>query len=426
MTGVAAVTPSRRRPPVRSRAPAVGALVAQVAQALGNFVLQVLAARELGASGLGMFAFLFGTLVMATAVSTGLVGDSLTVLDRHEPAVRAALWRIGWLVVGISTVAAFVVGTQASPSPWGSPVRDRHGLLHARRPDPASADGRPPFLDAGGRRPLALAAAGLVLGCSALVGEVQLEHFLAALTVSQLTVVVVAFVGCPGRERRLPPWGWGDWRAVMHYGTWRAVQQFVRPTALNAARWLVLVAAGTAAVGQLEVARVFVAPAMLLVQGLGSYLFASYAADRDVGVAQLRGRADRAAAAMVGGAVVVGAAAAVSVPVLGHLLSAGAFEVSPLAALGWACYAASCAAVMPYGSLAAVRGRQLAVLVVRLVDAAVSLLLVAFVLLVVGSTRPWCRGCCRWDPSWGACCAVRCCSRNVRRAQVRRHREHPS
>lgn len=178
----------------------------------------------------------------------------------------------------------------------------------------------------------------------------------------------------------------------MHYGTWRAVQQFVRPTALNAARWLVLVAAGTAAVGQLEVARVFVAPAMLLVQGLGSYLFASYAADRDLGVAQLRRRADRAAAAMVGGAVVVGAAAAVSVPVLGHLLSAGAFEVSPLAALGWACYAASCAAVMPYGSLAAVRGRQLAVLVVRLVDAAVSLLLVAFFLLVVGvdpALVPW-------------------------------------
>lgn len=392
MTGVAAVTPSRRRPPVRSRAPAVGALVAQVAQALGNFVLQVLAARELGASGLGLFAFLFGALVMATAVSTGLVGDSLTVLDREEPAVRAALWRIGWLVVGISTISALVVGSAGLSLTVGV-------LFATAMASFMLADLTRRLLMAGLRfwalavvDSLALAAAGLVLGCSALVGDVRLEHFLAALTVSQLTVVALGLWRLPRAERRLPPWGWGDWRAVMHYGTWRAVQQFVRPTALNAARWLVLVAAGTAAVGQLEVARVFVAPAMLLVQGLGSYLFASYAADRDLGVAQLRGRADRAAAAMVGGAVVVGAAAAVSVPVLGHLLSAGAFEVSPLAALGWACYAASCAAVMPYGSLAAVRGRQLAVLVVRLVDAALSLLLVAFFLLVVGvdpALVPW-------------------------------------
>lgn len=392
MTGVAAVSPSRRRPPVRSRAPAVGALVAQVAQALGNFVLQVLAARELGASGLGLFAFLFGALVMATAVSTGLVGDSLTVLDREEPAVRAALWRTGWLVVGISTVSAFVVGSAGISLSVGV-------LFATAMASFMLADLTRRLLMAGLRfwalavvDSVALAAAGLVLGCAALVGDVRLEHFLAALTVSQLTVVTLGLWRLPRAERRLPQWGWGDWRAVMHYGTWRAVQQFVRPTALNAARWLVLVAAGTAAVGQLEVARVFVAPAMLLVQGLGSYLFASYAADRDLGVAQLRGRADRAAAAMVGGAVVVGAAAAVSVPVLGHLLSAGAFEVSPLAALGWACYAASCAAVMPYGSLAAVRGRQLAVLVVRLVDAAVSLLLVAFFLLVVGvdpALVPW-------------------------------------
>ena len=383
MTGVAAVTPPRRRQPVRSRAPAIGALVAQVAQALGNFVLQVLAARELGASGLGMFAFLFGALVMATAVSTGLVGDSLTVLDRDAPAVRAALWRIGWLVVGVCSLAALVIGiagisftagilfATAMASYMLADLARRLLMANLRFWALAAVDS------------LALVAAGIVLGCAALVGDVRLEHFLAALTVGQLTVVVLGLRRLPRGERRLPARGWGDWRAVLRYGTWRAVQQFIRPTALNVARWLVLLAAGTAAVGELEVARVFVAPAMLLVQGLGSYLFASYAADRDLGVAQLRGRADRAAAAMAGGAVVVGAVAALAVPVLGDLLSSGAFRISPMAALGWACYAASCAAVMPYGSLAAVRGRQVAVLVVRLVDSAVSLLLVAVFLLVV-------------------------------------------
>ena len=170
------------------------------------------------------------------------------------------------------------------------------------------------------------------------------------------------------------------------------MQQFLRPTTLNLSRLLVLVAAGTAAVGTLEAARVLVAPAMLLVQGLGSYLFASYAADRDRTTASLRRRADRAAAVMVVGAASVGVAVAVLLPFLEVLISAGAFELGVVSVLGWACYAASCAAVMPYGSLAAVRGRQLAVLVLRLVDSLFSLALVAVLVVVVGvdtQLTPW-------------------------------------
>jgi O-antigen/teichoic acid export membrane protein len=370
----------------------VGALAAQVAQALGNFTIQVLAARELGASGLGAFAFLFGALVMATALSSGLVGDSLTVLDRHDPAIRAALWRTGWLVVGLSSAVALAVGaTRISPTV---------GILFATAMASfVLADLARRLLMAQLRfwtlavvDSIALAAAALVLGVSALVGPLGLAHFLAALTASQLTVVLLAVHRLPASERRLPGRGWGDWRAVTGYGSWRAVQQLIRPTALNAARWVVLVAAGTAAVGQLEAARVLVAPAMLLVQGLGSYLFASYAADREVGLSRLRRRADRAAAVMMGGAVVVGAIVTVSLPVLGRLLGSETFDLSATAALGWACYAASCAAVMPYGSLAAVRGRQAAVLLVRVIDAAVSLALVALLLLAVGADPavvPW-------------------------------------
>jgi O-antigen/teichoic acid export membrane protein len=392
MTGAATVGVARRRPSFRPAGPAVGALVAQVAQASGNFVVQVLAARELGASGLGTFAFLFGALVMATALSSGLVGDSLTVLDREDPAIRAALWRTGWLVVGVCSTTALVVGAARLSPVVGllfatamasyvlADVARRLLMAHLRFWALAVVDG------------IALVVTGLVLAVSALVGPLGLGHFLAALTASQLTVVLLAVSRLPAAERSLPPRGWGDWRAVAGYGTWRALQQFIRPTALNAARWVVLVAAGTAAVGELEAARVLVAPAMLLVQGLGSYLFASYAADRGLGLPQLRARADRAAAVMVAGAVVVGTLVALSLPALGRILGADAFDLSPVAALGWACYAASCAAVMPYGSLAAVRGRQLAVLVVRLLDAALSLLLVAGSLLLLGADPdlvPW-------------------------------------
>src|SRR6185312_6171777 len=75
----------------------LGGIAAQMSQALGSLLLQVLAARLLGADGLGAFAVLFGLIVMATAVCTGFVGDSLTVLDRGRREVRSALQ--GWLLL---------------------------------------------------------------------------------------------------------------------------------------------------------------------------------------------------------------------------------------------------------------------------------------------------------------------------------------
>ncbi|GAA5109375.1 hypothetical protein GCM10023339_09370 [Alloalcanivorax gelatiniphagus] len=392
MTTVASAGSPATERSARSRLPALGALVAQVAQALANFVVQVVAARELGASGVGTFALLFGTIVMVTAVSSGLVGDSLTVLDRHEQAVRSALWRITWTLVAAAAVLALLVGCSVLSVPAGvlfaTSVATYVVADLARRVLMARLEFWLLVVTDGA----ALLVTAGVLVAGSVTGDLRLEHFLAALTAGQLTAAVVATRLLPPHERLRPPSGWGDWRAVLGYGSWRAVQQFVRPTTLNAARWLVLVAAGTAAVGVLEVTRVLVAPAMLLVQGVGSYLFASYASDRDRPTAQLRARADRAAAVMLVGAAAVGAVVAVSLPLLEDLVTDGSFELSVVAVLGWSCYAASCAAVMPYGSLAAVRGRQAAVLLVRLVDSVLSLLLVAVLLLGLGvdaQVTPW-------------------------------------
>ncbi len=53
-------------------------------------------------------------MVLATAVTSGLVGDSLTVLDRHDPGVRAALHR---LALGTA------LGTGGCRRPAGRPRR---------------------------------------------------------------------------------------------------------------------------------------------------------------------------------------------------------------------------------------------------------------------------------------------------------------
>ncbi len=56
-----------------------------------SLVLQILAARVLGLAEFGSFALLLALLVTAIALYTGWVGDSLAVLDRHEPDTRAGI-----------------------------------------------------------------------------------------------------------------------------------------------------------------------------------------------------------------------------------------------------------------------------------------------------------------------------------------------
>ena len=86
---------------------ATTAVLGQFTMALAGLGLQVAAARMLGAGGLAVFALVYGALVLATAVCSGMVGDSLTVLDRHDRGVRAGLhvWTL-LVCVGAGTVGA--------------------------------------------------------------------------------------------------------------------------------------------------------------------------------------------------------------------------------------------------------------------------------------------------------------------------------
>jgi O-antigen/teichoic acid export membrane protein len=368
---------------------ALGALSAQIVLALNGFLLQILATRELGAAGLGTFALLFGAIVMGTAFTTGLIGDSLTVLDRSRSSIRAALFRLAWLLVTALGLLSFGVSVNYLPVTTAALFAVAMAIF-------VTADLSRRMLMANLRfwrlvivDSFALAATLFFLGAFTLGGPLELNHFIAALATGQAVACLLALTQLPPSERTLGVRGWGDWRAVLNYGLWRAVQQFVRPTTLNAARWIVLIAAGTAAVGELEAARVFVAPAMLLVQGFGSYLFSSYAADRDYDTAFLVTRADRAATTMLIGAAFIALLGGFLLPFAGDWLTGGTFDLSLIAVLGWSCYVASCAAVLPYGSLAAVRGKQQLVLTIRLADSALSLALAAALVLGVGVGTFW-------------------------------------
>jgi hypothetical protein len=178
----------------------------------------------------------------------------------------------------------------------------------------------------------------------------------------------------------------GGRQRVAAYGVWRSLQQFLRPALLTAVRAAVGVLAGLAATGLLEAGRVYVAPALLLVSGLSSYLFASFAKQRDLPLEIRLQRSDRAVLLLVLLTAGIGTIAVVLLPVAGPLL----FRVRPdtIAVLGWLAYTASVAAVTPYGALAAVGGRQATVFSVRVADTLLSLVVV-LVALRLGVSPSW-------------------------------------
>ena len=376
-----------RRPRPRSRFAVVGGVAAQLSQALGSLVLQVIAARTLGADGLGAFAVLYGVIIMATGVCTGFVGDSLTVLDRGSRDIRAALQ--SWLLV-LSASGAVVA--------WAIAVLG--GLLTAG-PALLFAAATAVFLVEDALRRLLMANLRfwriVAVDLAALAGSVSTLAVAAAsgarigpgtlmlsLLVGQSVAVLVAVLLLPRAERWLARPSAGDWRTVASYGSWRAAQQFLRPGMLTAMRLLVVGVAGLATVGSLEAARIYTAPMLLVVSGAGSFLFASYAASSARDSRTLLRRADRGVLGLFGATVAMSVVAVAAIGFVGPLLVGDEIALSATAVVGWCAYAVSVAAVTPYGALAAVRRRQAAVLGLRTADSVLSLAAVAALLLVGG------------------------------------------
>lgn len=363
--------------------PAVAAALAQLAQAAGSFMLQVVAAHAMGARGLGIVSLCLGTMILATAVTSGMVGDSLTVLDRHEPSVRAALQGLTVImVVGGSLFAALALnligilnGSQALAFAAATAVFQLEEVL--RRVLMASLR----FWTLLVVDAAAVGSTFVALVVLASTGGINVASFLIAIAVGQSVGVVVAAFVIPTPERRLVPMVAPAFGRVLSFGAWRGAQVALTPLGLTASRLVVLGATGAVALGQVEAARVLGAPALLIVQGLGSYLLSTYARDRSVAMADLRRRALRASMAMAGTAVVVGAFVAVLAPVLAPVVTGRSIDVDVVTVIGWAVFAAATATMQPFTSLAVARGHQRAVLAVRCLDVAVG---VGFLTVALG------------------------------------------
>lgn len=353
---------------VRSRV--AGAAVAQVWQACTSFALQVLAAHLLGAGGLGELALVLGVIVTTTAVTSGVVGDSLTVLDRHDPRVRGGLqwWALLLTCLTSAVAAGVLVGTGLLEVKGGVVFFAASVLFQCeellRRVFMATMR----FWHL-----VIIDSAALVVSVGSVAvlastGGVTLVSFLVGVTLGQAAGCVVAISLLPHNERVFVSMRGAAVREVAGFGLWRGAQVSINPALMTGMRGLVILAAGSAALGEIEAARIFVAPTILIVQGLGSYLLASYIRDKQSSLAVLTSRATRAALGMSGSTLLVGVLAAAAVPIAGRFVTGSSFSVHAVTVLGWATYAAAVATFQPFASLAAARGRQRAVFAVGVID----------------------------------------------------------
>ena len=267
--------------------------------------------RALGAEGLGVFGLLYGGLVLATALATGLVGDALTVLDRQAERLQGR--------------------------PAGRGVRDRaarrrrgHDRGRAHRVDPV-ADVAAPRGGDRGVHPRGAAAPAPDGVAAVLVGRRRRRDLpggdrgvassgrpssarsrwrtcWGTVLVAQGAGLLMALRLLPDDERHLARWRPYDASSVLRFGSWRAAQQGVRPATLTLTRTVIVLATSTAAFGEIEAARVYTAPTMLVVGGVGGFLFAKNAADKHRPLPRApaphrhrRGRVVRAGAGVRGG-----------------------------------------------------------------------------------------------------------------------------
>ncbi|KXZ61866.1 hypothetical protein Mlaev_00073 [Microbacterium laevaniformans] len=369
----------------RVKRKALGAIAAQAAQAAVSLALQILVARLLGIADYGRFAILYGVIVLASGVVTGLVGDALIVLDRADRRIRAGLEV--WLAIAAAT-SAVIAAAAAAASGFASPAEA--GLFALAMIAFVVEEIVRRLLMAGYAfsRVIAADLTGFVvslalLAAAAAVQALSLGAFLGVIAAGQTVGAIVGWRLVPRSERVLVGWRGANLRTVWGYGAWRGLQQTLRPAMLTGVRVVVLAATGAAAVGMLEAARTYTSPLLLVVGGLSSFLFVRFADHRREGRSGSLRESDRVVLVLVGATVLMSAVALGAGPWLGPLAFGVAFDPTMLVA--WLVYGLSVAVVTPYGALSAVAGRQRVVFMVRLSDTLLGLVLTVVIVLVGGS-----------------------------------------
>lgn len=350
-------------------------MLSQGVVAGSSLVLQIIASRELGGEGLGKFSLLLAVLITANSIQTGWIGDSLTVLDRFDPTTRRGLFAsqaialvamaalcggVAYLVDGGRTAIAFAIAGAL----WALEETGRRLLI-----------ARSSFWDLCLNDIIYAVGALGYLALAVIAGvEISLFVLVLAMAAGSITAILAALAQLPPYELSLPEWGRPELGSVAGFGFWRAAQVGLRPGSQAIVRALVVLFASAAALGELEGARLLLAPLLTVANGAGVYLLPTYTKSvKD-------GRAFRPPVklAMLALAVACGlytVVAVAAIDLVAPLLTNGTYDVSTTAVIAWGVFTAGFAAGIPAGNAVVASGRSGLAFRLRLVDACVGVAL---------------------------------------------------
>lgn len=371
-----------------------GAVTVQFVTAGGSLVVQALAARSLGADGFGRYALFLSVLVMITALQTSFVGDTLTVHDRFEPRVRGAL-----LLAVAGTVAAGTLAGSAIAMALGLAGPAGVALLALWL---LNETGRRLFTARMEFWRLALNDCCYLLVTFAALGAAvaldvpaSVDLLLAAMCAGCVASIALTLLRLPKEEFAPAPLRGSAFREVFGFAWWRSVQAAIRPSALLAARVLIVAFSSTAVLAAIEAARLLLAPALTFVNGAGGFLLSHFAKDEREGRPRPARQAVRVSVLLCGIAVAVSTAGILLAGPLGPVVTGGSFEVDGTALIGWGVYAVCVACTLPLAMLATVRKQSRTVFTIRASEAVIGLAALVALLVVDGGNAvyaPYCLG----------------------------------
>ena len=367
---------------LRGHSNVVGALLSNGLAAGSSLVLQLVATRTLGARGLGQFSLLLSVLITFNAVQSGWIGDSLTVLDRFEPATRTALIRSQEVCVGLALVVGF--GGAAATGATSPTVALVFGMAMVlwvleetcRRILMARLEF---WRVVASEAVYAVAALG-VLAVSALTGHaVTVGTLVLAIAVGAGGGLLTAMRQLPSVELLPPrPWAAPALRRLSAFASWRAAQIGVRPAAQLLMRVIVTAFLSASALGRLEAGRLLLAPVLVVINGAGFLLLPMYTEDFRQGRFQVR-RVRKAMLVLVSLSMAAGAVALVTSPWLSPLLTGGSFRIQPLAIFSWTLLVAGFGAGIPAGIAIVASHRSRDGFVIRAAESCLGLVIVLVV-----------------------------------------------
>jgi O-antigen/teichoic acid export membrane protein len=365
----------------------MGAVAAQGSAAGGSLVLQLLVARSIGEAGFGTYQLLLAALVLVTSVQTGFIGDTLTVLSREDSAVRGALAAAQGLFLLLGAAVAVGVALASSGGDMWLAVAFALATVFWLLED----TGRRLFIAR--MRFGGLVANDVVYFVATLAtlvllslrrGELGLVDVLLATAAGAFAAAVAARAQLPGEDFRGGAVTRAGMREVASFAAWRSAQAGLRPLADLGIRATIAGIAGAAALGQLQAARLLMAPLFTALAGLGSFLLPAYMRRAPGLGLTARPALLRQTLALVGATLLYTGLLVFTADSLNQLLFGSSIDIDRVAVLSWGIFAAGFAAGLPIVTAALARRESRRVFVVRLADVVVGLPLVAAILVLVG------------------------------------------